>query len=98
MIKNKEGNVLHQHNEDVHKDAKMQPNDFKMEVTGKYSTSLARQISESLQIADKIKLRDRLRREKSHNTVMVLNSKNEFHQPGIIRLTPSTSINYDPDD
>lgn len=90
MEKKQEGNVLYEHNKEVHKDVLMEPNNFEMKITGKYSTSLARQTSEAMQINDQIKLRDRLKKGKSQKAVLLLNSKNEFHQPGIIRLTPST--------
>ena len=98
MRKRKKDNVLHEHKEEFHKDEQMTEDDFKMKITGRYHSSLARQTSEALQIAAQIKMRDKLKREKSQKRILVLNSKKQFHQPGVIRSKPSTTPNYDPDE
>ena len=62
--------------------------DFKMEVTGKYRSSLARQTSEAVQIDEKVK---KLRYNAEH--IELLNSHSQFHQPKLIKPKAS-NINY----
>ena len=71
-------NVLHQHEEEAHFGAKMRIEDFKTEVVGRYSKVMERQVAEGYLVAREVEERDR-----SKGKVIVLNSRNEFHQAAV---------------
>ena len=68
-------NVLHQHQQDSHYGTKMTIEDFKTEVVGRYSKVIERQVAEGYLVAREVEERDR-----SNGKMIVLNSRNEFHQ------------------
>ena len=71
-------NVLYSHNLEHHPEKRMQMSDFRMTVVDQYSRPILRQSHEGLSIAHSIRERDEGAR------VVLLNSKKEFYQPGII--------------
>ena len=96
-IKNYYNNILYVHHKMHHKNMKKSTNNFKMVLTGNYKTPTERQTSEGVQISNLIKERDRKLKISSDRTnpeIIILNSKNQFHQPGIIR-TKTMKNNYE---
>ena len=80
-------NVLWEHAVNQHDSEKLGKEDFKMKVTGQFRTCLPRQISEAVQISQKIEERDKQRGGR-----IVLNSKSQFHQPGMIKTRPTAKF------
>ena len=69
------------------------PRDFSMRVTGRFTSSLFRQVSEATQIADQVDKRNKEVRE-GREARTVMNSAREFRQPGIIRARHLKTFNY----
>ena len=84
-------NVLWEHALSQHNGEKLDKEDFKMKVIGQFRTGLPSQISEAVQISQKIEERDKQRRGKKYDRI-VLNSKNQFHQPGMIKMRPAAKF------
>ena len=86
-------NVLFNHNREAHVGVKLGPRDFSMRVTGRFTSSLFRQVSEATQIADQVDKRNKEVRE-GREARTVMNSAREFRQPGIIRARHLKTFNY----
>ena len=93
-------NVLYNHNIEQHREQEnnmMIPNDpsqFTMKKIGQHRGCLERQSTEGALIGAELRERDIRMKSKEGKPMMILNSKKEFHQPGLISLKPS-SIKYD---
>ena len=81
LLRKDNNNVLFEHNMEVHPELELAPNAFKMDLTGRHSTCLSRQSSEGIEIANKIRERDKFRDKKK---IIIMNSKRQFHQPGLL--------------
>ena len=79
--------VLHQHSADVHggQNHQLHPEDFAMSVVQSHRSSLPRQVQEGTIISNQLKLRDREVKCKVDQPRLVLNSKTEFNQPGMVQ-------------
>ena len=88
-----DGNVLHEHCEEEHKDIMMKTDDFSMKMTGQYKTSLARQTSEGVLI-DRTMKRSRENKILNKKPIELLNSRSQFHQPKLFKPRAS-NIQYD---
>ena len=84
-----EDNVLWEHVQQDHPHSDVQKDDFKMKVTGQFRSCFHRQVSEGCQISEQLELRDVASKHSNMRKRFVLNSKNQFHQPGLIRPKPS---------
>ena len=71
--------VLFTHQEEVHPGLNMRMEDFRMTVESTYRRAILRQSSEGISITRGIRARD------LGMPIRIMNSKTEFHQPGIIR-------------
>ena len=101
LKKRDEDNVLYAHNKDQHREEEDKipnnPDQFKMEKLKQHSGCLERQSAEGIFIANELRERKRRKRmvgDENPKPLMILNSKKEFHQPGMISLKP-TVIQYD---
>ena len=67
------------HQQEHHPELKMTMKDFRMTVEGSFSRPLLRQSMEGVSLARAIKVRDSVAPE-----ILIMNSKKEFMQPGVI--------------
>ena len=80
--------MLYEHCKEDHDNRIMKDEDFAMDVTGRYRSSLLRQTAEGVLIDEKMK------RSRNNNlNVKLLNSQSQFHQPKLIKPRPS-NIKY----
>ena len=79
LRKQSANSVLHNHNLDHHPNHKMTSDDFAMVVEGNYARAILRQSQEGVAIATSI------REKEVGESVVVMNSKREFMQPGVVR-------------
>ena len=89
LQKSVEGSPLWDHCRDSHDSLQLPLNNFKMTLTGAYKGPLKRQTAEGCLITKSIMDRDR-----KNMKIKILNSKNQFYQPGIVR-TKVSSNEYD---
>ena len=75
-------NVLYAHNQEHHPELQMTMEDFKMTVEGSFSRPLLRQSMEGVSLARAVKVRD-----SGCPEIVIMNSKMEFCQPGVINPT-----------
>ena len=80
-------NILHQHAEKAHGGMKhsLSHKDFSMEIVKGHGSNLSRQIHEGLLISSQLGLRDQEIRKGVSQPRLILNSRTEFNQPGLIK-------------
>ena len=85
MTRNK-NNVLHSHATKFHGGSQHQLTykDFHMDVVQGHKSNISRQIQEGQLISHQLKLRDQEMRLGLGQPRQIMNSKLEFHQPGLI--------------
>ena len=86
LVSRRRDNVLHQHAVKHHGGQQHQLgiDDFHMEVIESHRSNLSRQIHEGQLISHQLGLRDKEMRQGLGQPRMILNSKKEFNQPGLI--------------
>ena len=72
-------NVLYNHQMEMHPDVQMTMKDFKMSLEGTFKRPILRQSLEGVSLSRAIRTRDQ------GAPIVIMNSKMEFHQPGVIR-------------
>ena len=82
---NEAKNVLNKHHLEYHKNTVKSTNNFKMHMINVHKGPLERQTSEGVNIAQSVKERKKNSNNSASPQVIILNSKNEFHQPGLIQ-------------
>ena len=80
-------NAIVQHKIKVHNDENIGPEAFKMKVLGTHNSNLKRQISEGLLIEAALKTKN----------IDLLNNKNQFIQPRIVKVRPTSAMEYQDD-
>ena len=89
LEKKTDGNPLWKHCRDKHNSDNLTIDNFTMKLTGTYRGPLRRQTAEGCFISNSIKKRDKERQK-----IVILNSRSQFHQPGIVKLK-ATSNEYE---
>ena len=75
--------LLHRHNLAQHPDRRLKVEDFRMSILANYQRPILRQSREGLEIENS------LQKIKDGQRLIILNSKAEFHQPGVVKATYS---------
>ena len=79
-----EGTPLYDHNLGKHPEHIMTQGDWEVESTGVYRSALERQTAEGILITEEVTKA----RSREGASTMVLNSKQDFHQAGVVHTTP----------
>ena len=81
-------NVLHAHILTDHRGAQLEEKNFEMVVERSHKSITYRQVGESILITKKLDERD------DNNILIILNSKNQFHQPRAVKAAYSREVKY----
>ena len=87
FLKGYSDNVMHLHHLEHHGKERKQLNNFTFKVTGHYNMPCERQSAEGILISQRLKDRDKSMFSKPNAAHIILNSRRQFHQPGMMRQT-----------
>ena len=78
LRRNSVDSVLMKHQEKFHPGTRMEPGDFRVDISGKYPRPILRQCQEGVALAKALEIKNQ------GGPVEILNSKMEFLQPGVV--------------
>ena len=83
LERNKPNNVLVKHNDLYHGGKEGKVEDFRMSLLAGYRRPICRQSREGIEIQSTLNLQKQL----GHRDVIIMNSRSDFNQPGVVRST-----------